>query len=59
MNGDTYTFEKIGSVEGVFNRMVVYHKNLLHSGAIAESFVPDTDPRNGRLSINCFIDIKK
>lgn len=58
MNGDTNTFEKIGSVEGVFNRMVVYHKNLLHSGAIAENFVPDTNPRTGRLSINCFIDVK-
>lgn len=58
MNGDTNTFEKIGSVEGVFNRMVVYHQNLLHSGAIAADFTPVTNPRSGRLSINCFIDVK-
>lgn len=56
INGDTPLFEQIAHVEGVFNRMLVYRRNSLHSGSIDHDFVPDADPRSGRLSINCFID---
>lgn len=56
INGDTPLFERIAHAEGVFNRMLVYRRNSLHSGSIDGSFVPDTDPRTGRLSINSFID---
>jgi hypothetical protein len=56
INGDTALFEQIARADGVFNRMLVYHRNSLHSGAIDRAFVPDPDPRTGRLSINSFID---
>lgn len=56
INGDTPLFEQIASAEGVFNRMLVYRRNSLHSGSIDDSFMPDDNPRTGRLSINSFID---
>ncbi len=58
INGDTALFQRIGSVEGLFNRLVVYPCNLLHSGNIDRKFQPDNNPRNGRLTINTFIDKK-
>lgn len=57
INGSTPLFEEIGRVEGVFNRMVVYPRNILHSGCIEADFHPDPDPLTGRLSINSFIDV--
>jgi hypothetical protein len=56
INGDTPLFEQIARADGVFNRMLIYRRNSLHSGAIDRTFVPDTDPCAGRLSINSFID---
>jgi hypothetical protein len=56
INGDTALFEEIARAEGVFNRMLVYRRNSLHSGSIDRAFVPDPNPRTGRLSINCFVD---
>jgi hypothetical protein len=56
ISGDTALFEQIARAEGVFNRMLVYRRNSLHSGAIDRAFVPDANPRTGRLSINSFID---
>jgi hypothetical protein len=56
INGDTALFEQIERAEGVFNRMLVYRRNSLHSGSIDRAFVPDANPRTGRLSINSFID---
>jgi len=50
-------FERIGMVEGVFNRLVVYRRNSLHSGTIDNTRVPPPDPLHGRLSINAFIDV--
>lgn len=57
INGDTPLFEQIAKQEGVFNRMLIYRRNSLHSGCISESFVPDSNPATGRLSINSFIDV--
>jgi len=54
--GDTALFEQIAHVPAAFNRMIVYRRNVLHSGNIAPDFAPSTDPSTGRLSINCFID---
>lgn len=59
INGDTPLFEQIECQEGVFNRMLVYRRNALHSGAIPRDFVPDPNPRTGRLSINSFIDVQR
>lgn len=56
INGDTALFAEIARVAGVFNRMIVYRRNSLHSGCIDRGFVPDASPLTGRLSINCFID---
>ncbi|HEY4368897.1 MAG TPA: DUF6445 family protein [Steroidobacteraceae bacterium] len=57
INGDTELFEQIARQDGVFNRMLVYRRNSLHSGCIDAGFVPDPNPRTGRLSINSFIDL--
>lgn len=56
INGSTDVFEQIANQDGVFNRMLVYRRNSLHSGCIGASFVPDPHPSTGRLSINSFID---
>jgi len=56
INGDTHQFEQIAKEDGVFNRMLVYRRNSLHSGCIDAGFVPDPNPATGRLSINSFID---
>ena len=57
INGGTALFEQIAKQDGVFNRMLVYRRNSLHSGCIDAAFVPDANPRTGRLSINSFIDL--
>ena len=57
INGDTALFEQIAKQDGVFNRMLVYRRNSLHSGCIDRNFVPDPNPLTGRLSINSFIDL--
>lgn len=56
INGDTALFECIDARPAQFNRMLVYRRNSLHSGSIANDFVPDPNPATGRLSINSFID---
>lgn len=56
INGDTALYEKLDGVEGVFNRLLVYRRNSLHSGSIAADFVPDRNPRSGRLSVNGFLN---
>jgi Family of unknown function (DUF6445) len=55
INGDTPLYEQIGRQDGVFNRMLIYRRNSLHSGSLARNFVPDPNPRTGRLSINGFL----
>ncbi|KRG69670.1 DUF6445 family protein [Pseudoxanthomonas dokdonensis] len=57
INGDSALFEQIARVDGVFNRMLVYRRNSLHSGCIDNRQVPTADPLAGRLSINSFIDV--
>lgn len=56
INGDTPLFRQVARQDGVFNRLLVYRRNSLHSGCIEPGFVPDPDPRSGRLSINSFMD---
>jgi hypothetical protein len=50
-------FESVDSArhDGVFNRLLLYRRNSLHSGAMPAHFVPDADPRRGRLSLNGFL----
>jgi hypothetical protein len=56
INGSSDLFEQIAKQDGVFNRLLVYRRNVLHSGCIEAGFVPDPNPATGRLSINSFID---
>jgi hypothetical protein len=57
INGDTPFFERIAAQDGVFNRILIYRRNSLHSGSIDEKFIPDPNPLTGRLSINSFMDV--
>ena len=57
IDDDTSLFERVAHVDGVFNRMVVYRRNSLHSGRIDNARVPPADALAGRLSLNTFIDI--
>lgn len=57
INGDSALFEQIDSVDGVYNRVVVYRRNALHSGNIDSGRVPPPDVHAGRLSINSFVDV--
>jgi hypothetical protein len=55
ISGDTPLFEQVAVQSGVFNRVLIYRRNSLHSGAIPKGFVPSADPAKGRLSLNCFL----
>ena len=55
IDGSTALYEQVRSEAGVFNRMLVYRRNSLHSGSIALPFAVDPNPRTGRLSLNGFI----
>lgn len=57
INGDTPLFERIGNVPVQFNRAVLYHSNALHSGNISETLGLSSNPREGRLTANLFINI--
>lgn len=57
IDDDTSLFERVAQVDGVFNRMVVYRRNSLHSGRIDNARIPPADALAGRLSINTFIDV--
>ena len=55
INGDTKLFERIGSIDAVFNRLVAYRSAVLHSGDIPRGFQFATDARTGRLTVNTFL----
>ncbi|HET9217106.1 MAG TPA: DUF6445 family protein [Terriglobia bacterium] len=55
INGDTPLYERVGHQDGVFNRLLIYRRTSLHSAALARNFIPDLNPRTGRLSINGFL----
>ncbi|HVR58217.1 MAG TPA: DUF6445 family protein [Pseudolabrys sp.] len=55
IDGDTPLYVQVGRQDGIFNRMVVYRRNSLHSGAIARNCLFDANPRTGRLSVNGFL----
>jgi hypothetical protein len=55
INGSTALYEQLRSEAGVFNRMLVYRRNSLHSGSITAHSTIDPNPLTGRLSINGFL----
>lgn len=56
IDGDTPLFEQIEHQEGIFNRLLLYRRNSLHSGCVSSGRSLTADPMSGRLSINSFID---
>jgi hypothetical protein len=51
---DTDMFERIGSFEAAFNRMLIYRSISLHSADIAPGYEGQADARAGRLTANIF-----
>ncbi|MDP5031845.1 MAG: DUF6445 family protein [Paraglaciecola sp.] len=56
INGDTPLFTCIEQQRGIYNRIIVYRRNTLHSGAIPSDFKPPLNLLDGRLTISSFID---
>ncbi len=57
MQGDTPLFEQIGLQHGVYNRIIIYPRNLLHTGLVTPQTPISGDPARGRLTISSFIDV--
>jgi hypothetical protein len=55
VGGDSELFECIASYQAVFNRALIYRGSMLHSVNVPPGFVPDTNPRSGRLTVNTFL----
>jgi hypothetical protein len=55
IDSDTPLFERIDIQAGLFNRMLVYRRNCLHSGVPKAGVQLTADPASGRLSINSFL----
>ena len=55
VEGDSPLFERIASYQAAFNRMLIYRGSMLHSVNVPADFVPDTNPRTGRLTVNTFV----
>jgi Family of unknown function (DUF6445) len=55
VEGDTEYFERTAKYEAAFNRALVYRGSMLHSVNVPQGFVPDPNPRTGRLSVNTFL----
>jgi hypothetical protein len=58
VNGSTALFEQIAAYDAVYNRALVYRGTSLHSGSIPADFIPDTNPRTGRLTVNTFLELR-
>lgn len=56
INESNQWFEKIGSVEARFNRVVIFNGNRLHAGNISPTKSISSDPEKGRLTINTFLN---
>ncbi len=55
ISGTTQKFEQIGFFEGLFNRVLIYPANILHSAHIPDDFAFSPDPNQGRLTTNLFL----
>lgn len=49
------TYEQIGAIEAVPDRLLIYQGSLLHSGIIPNGMTLSDDPREGRLTANLFV----
>lgn len=57
--GSNAAFEEIGRVEGLADRVVIYQGRVLHSGIIGPDERLSTDPRQGRLTANLFVQARR
>lgn len=57
INGDTELFTPIEEQQGTFSTHCLSSPNL-HSGSISLGFIPDADPRKGRLTITAVPQFK-
>jgi hypothetical protein len=55
VEGDTGLFERTAKYEAAFNRALIYRGSMLHSVNVPPAFVPDANPRTGRLTVNTFL----
>lgn len=55
INETNQYYERIASYDSVFNSVIFYHGNNLHSANIAPDFNFDPNPRTGRLTLTSFI----
>ena len=55
MNGSNELFERIHSVDSVFNRMVIYSGNVLHAADIDGSLFDGNDHSHWRLTVSSLI----
>lgn len=53
--GSNASYEQIGAVEAVPDRLLIYQGSLLHSGIIPSDMIFSADPRAGRLTANLFV----
>jgi len=47
-------FERIAAFAAIFNRVLIYRSQVLHSGSINADAALSSDPRSGRLTANAF-----
>jgi hypothetical protein len=52
---DTPLFQRIARYDCAFNRALIYRGNSLHSVNTPPSYVPNINPRAGRLTVNTFL----
>lgn len=55
IRSDTAVYQRIATIDGRFNRAVVYRGNTLHCADLPAGFTPDPDPLLGRLTLNLFL----
>jgi len=55
ISGSDESYEQIGAIEAVPDRLLIYQGSLLHSGIIPKDMVLNPDPREGRLTANIFV----
>jgi len=49
------SYEQIGAIDAVPDRLLIYQGSLLHSGIIPKGMTFSADPREGRLTANLFV----
>jgi hypothetical protein len=57
--GSNRFFEQVAAVEALPDRLIMYQGALLHSGVIPADMAFSADPRDGRLTANFFVTVKR